>query len=58
MSLEELILELLKIKEAHPRAAEATVQSRTLLGKKSNHVAVRLRHEDHLVLIEGYNNND
>lgn len=48
MTIDELIRELRLIKKVHPEAQ--VIESRTLLGRKGNHVAIRLK--DHVVLIE------
>ena len=49
MTINELIEELEIIQEVHPEAQ--VMEARTVLGKKSNHVALRLK--DHIILIEG-----
>lgn len=49
MSVDELIKQLRMIKKVHPEAQ--VVESRTILGRKTGRVVIRLRHNT--ILIEG-----
>lgn len=53
MTLSELVLELRDIVLAHPESAHATVEARDILGRLRTNVGVRLKAEDHVVIIDG-----
>ena len=52
MTVTELIAELKRIVKVHPLVKDGVVEARTLTGRRSHHVVVRLK-DDHILLIEG-----